>query len=118
MSFKKKILYLDMGKGRILKVNGYQFEACFSDGTLFSVGVYKSNSENNVMSWTVTDINTGRAICYGRTRVDAVKKFQDFYLSKLERMVFSDKRYTSEKPENWYETKTAEFAKLVEDVRS
>ena len=92
--------------------NGYKFDACFSDGQLFEMGVYK----NDKKQWIVSDINTGLAVCYGVTRVDAVKQFQDFYLSKLERMVYSNEHYSCVPScnENWYEHATAEFSTILE----
>lgn len=116
MAYRKRKLAIRKRDNAVEFVNGYEFDVCFSEGTLFSVGVFKSARKHNL--WTVTDVNTGYAICYGNSRVDAVRKFQQTYLHKLERMVFSNERYTPLKPENWYETKTAEFAKLVEGVRS
>ena len=82
--------------------DGYKFDACFSDGQLFKMGVYKSHSHKK--QWNVSDINTGLAVCYGRTRVDAVKRFQDVYLSKFERIVSTDN----------YKRESAEFRFLTE----
>lgn len=93
--------------------DGYTFDACFSDGTLFEVGVFK----NGKKQWNVTELNTGLAICYGDTRVDAVKKFQDYYLSKLERYVMSNEHYSSSPSchENFYEHQTAEFQAMLKE---
>ena len=84
--------------------DGYTFDACFSDGTLFEVGVFK----NGKKQWNVTELNTGLALCYGVTRVDAVKKFQDVYLSKLERLVFHNDW-------NVYSEKKAEFQAMLKE---
>ena len=81
--------------------DGYKFDACFSDGQLFEMGVYKSSKKQ----WIISDINTGLAVCYGKTRVDAVKKFQDVYLSKFERIARTER----------YEHDSAEFRFLVEE---
>lgn len=99
--------------------DGYIFEACFSTGVLFEMGVYKQYNKGNA-GWIISDLNTGMAITYGKTRVDAVKRFQDFYLSKLERAVYSNEHYSSVPScnENWYEHRTAEFmAMLVEGAK-
>jgi hypothetical protein len=84
--------------------DGYTFDACFSDGTLFEVGVFK----NGKKQWNVTELNTGLALCYGVTRIDAVKKFQDIYLSKLERLVINNDW-------NVYSEKTAEFQAMLKE---
>lgn len=81
--------------------DGYKFDACFSDGQLFEMGVYKGCKKQ----WNISDINTGLAVCYGLTRVDAVKKFQDIYLSKFERIARTER----------YEHDSAEFRFLVEE---
>lgn len=92
--------------------DGYKFDACFSNGELFEMGVYK----NSKGQWIVSDLNTGLPVNYGKTRVNAAKQFQDFYLSKLERMVYSNEHYSSVPScnENWYEHKTAEFQAMLE----
>lgn len=85
MGFTKEKLPIQK-KGDIVEyVDGYTFNACFSNGQLFKVGVF-----NNGLKWIVTEINTGLAICYSGTRKGAVKLFQDVYLSKLERYVEID----------------------------
>lgn len=91
--------------------DGYKFDACFSDGQLFEMGVYK----NSKGQWIVSDLNTGLLVNYGETRVDAVKKFQDVYLSKLERMVYSNEHYSSVPSchKNFYEHKTEEFQAML-----
>lgn len=93
--------------------DGYKFDACFSDGQLFEMGVYK----NPKGQWIVSDLNTGLLVNYGKTRVDAVKQFQDVYLSRLERMVYSNEHYSSVPScnENWYEHATAEFKAMLEE---
>ena len=93
--------------------DGYKFDVCFSDGQLFEMGVYK----NDKKQWIVSDINTGLAVCYGVTRVDAVKRFQNVYLSKLERIVFTNEHYSSSPSchENFYEHQTAEFQAVLKE---
>lgn len=93
--------------------DGYKFDACFSNGQLFEMGVYK----NSKGLWNVSDLNTGTLVCVGKTRVDAVKKFQDVFLSKLERLIFDNKHYCSASwcHENWYEHATAEFKTMLEE---
>ena len=93
--------------------NGYTFDACFSNGELFEMGVYK----NGKKQWNISDLNTGRVVCYGLTRVDAVKKFQDVYLSKLERMVYSNEHYSCVPScqVNYYEHMTAEFQTMLKE---
>ena len=93
--------------------DGYKFDACFSDGQLFEMGVYK----NSKGQWIVSDLNTGLLINYGKTRVDAVKTFQDVYLSKFERIVMSNEHYSSSPSchENFYEHQTAEFQAMLKD---
>lgn len=81
--------------------DGYKFDACFSDGQLFEMGVYK----NAKGQWIISDLNTGLLVNYGKTRVDAVKKFQDVYLSKFERIARTER----------YERDSAEFRFLVEE---
>lgn len=93
--------------------DGYKFDACFSNGELFEMGVYKSHKKQ----WNISDINTGLAVCYGITRIDAVKRFQDVYLSKFERIVMSNEHYSSVPSchENFYEHQTAEFQALLKE---
>ena len=100
-------------KGVIEYRDGYKFDACFSNGELFEMGVYKSNKKQ----WNISDVNTGLAVCYGVTRIDAVKKFQDVYLSKLERYVMSNEHYSSSPTchENFYEHQTAEFQAMLKE---
>lgn len=81
--------------------DGYKFDACFSSGQLFEMGVYK----NSKGQWVISDLNTGLLVNYGKTRVDAVKKFQDVYLSKFERIVSTDN----------YKRESAEFRFLTEE---
>ena len=45
--------------------SGYTFDACFSTGQLFEIGVFKA--DNN--QWHVSDLNTGCAVCYGKSRL-------------------------------------------------
>lgn len=92
--------------------DGYKFDACFSNGELFEMGVYKSGKKQ----WNISDINTGLAVCYGITRVDAVKRFQNVYLSKFERMVHSNEHHLNSPLcyENFYELQTKEFQVLLE----
>lgn len=80
---------------------GYIFESRFSNGELFTMGVYKNSKEE----WIVSDLNTGLFVNCGVTRVDAVKKFQKNYLSKLERIIYSNN--------NHYERATIEFLAMV-----
>lgn len=93
--------------------NGYKFDACFSNGELFEMGVYK----NPKGQWIVTDLNTGLFINHGKTRVDAVKTFQNVYLSKFERIVMSNEHYSSSPSchENFYEHQTAEFRAMLKE---
>ena len=93
--------------------DGYKFDACFSNGQLFEMGVYKSHKKQ----WNISDINTGLAVCYGITRVDAVKKFQGVYLSKFERIVMSNEHYSSSASchENFYEHQTEEFQAMLKE---
>lgn len=93
--------------------DGYKFDACFSNGELFEMGVYK----NSKGQWIISDLNTGLMVTYGKTRVDAVKRFQDYYLSKLERMVYSNEHYSNVPSchENWYEHSTAEFQAMLKE---
>lgn len=100
-------------KGGIDYRDGYKFDACFSNGQLFETGVYK----NSKGQWIISDINTGLMVTSGKTRVDAVKRFQDVYISKLERMVYSNEHYSnvSSCHENWYEHRTAEFQALLKE---
>lgn len=93
--------------------DGYKFDACFSNGELFEMGVYK----NAKGQWIISDLNTGLKVTYGETRVDAVKKFQDVYLSKFERIVMSNEHYSSVPSchENFYEHQTAEFQAMLKE---
>lgn len=93
--------------------DGYKFDACFSDGQLFEMGVYKSGKTQ----WNVSDLNTGLMVCFGVNRVSAVKMFQDVYLSKLERLVMSNEHYSCVPScnENWYEHATAEFQAMLKE---
>ena len=78
---------------------------------------YKISEGRNRGQWIVTDLNTGLSVNYGKTRVDAVKKFQDMYLSKLERMVYSNEHYSCVPSchENYYEHMTAEFQAMLKE---
>ena len=96
MGYRKEKIYFRKRDGEIELVDGYAFEACFSDGTLHKMAVHKSLGKRG--SWTGTDWHTGYAVCYGKTRVDAVTKFQQIYLSKIER---------------WYKAKTGELGELI-----
>lgn len=93
--------------------DGYTFDACFSNGELFEMGVYK----NSKKQWIISDLNTGLMVTYGKTRVDAVKKFQDVYLSKFERVVFTNEHYSNSPSchENFYEHQTAEFQAMMKE---
>lgn len=97
--------------------DGYKFDACFSNGELFEMGVYKISEGRNRGQWIVTDLNTGLFVNYGKTRVDAVKKFQDVFLSKFERMVYSNEHYSCVPSchENDYEHMTAEFQAMLKE---
>lgn len=109
MTYKKRQIPIRV-KDHVEYRSGYTFEACFSNGELFEIGVFKAAKDQ----WHVSDLNTGLAVCYGRTRVDAVKQFQQTYLSKLERMVMSNEHYSSSPSchENYYEHMTSEFEAL------
>lgn len=93
--------------------DGYIFEACFSNGWLHEMAVYKEKARDALHrdNWIVSDINTGLAVCDWRTRKDAVKKFQDVHCSKLERMVYDD---NSHHGMNTYEKMCADFAEMLE----
>ena len=100
MGYRKSRIPVRTSKGFDCR-DGYKFDVCFSDGQLFEMGVY----QNGKKKWIVSDINTGLALCYGITRVDAVKKFQDVYLSKFERIARTEH----------YAHDSAEFRFLVEE---
>jgi len=112
MSYRKSRIPIRTKSGFEYR-DGYKFDACFSDGQLFEMGVYKTRKKQ----WIVSDVNTGLAVCYGITRIDAVKRFQDVYLSKLERMVYSNEHYSSASScnENFYEHRTAEFQAMLKE---
>lgn len=112
MSYRKSKIPIRTKNG-IEYRDGYKFDACFSNGVLFEMGVYKSRRKQ----WIVSDLNTGLTVCYGITRVDAVKKFQDVYLSKFERIVMSNEHYSSVPSchENFYEHQTAEFQAMLKE---
>ena len=112
MGYRKSRIPIRTSKG-FDRRDGYKFDACFSNGQLFEMGVYRNSKKH----WIVSDINTGLAVCYGITRIDAVKKFQDVYLSKLERMVYSNEHYSSVPSchENFYEHMTAEFQAMLKE---
>lgn len=113
MSYRKARIPIRLHRVNLLYYkDGYIFDACFSNGELFEMGVYK----NAKGQWVVSDLNTGLLVNYGKTRVDAVKKFQDVYLSKLERMVHSNEHYSNSPLcyENFYELQTKEFQVLLE----
>lgn len=94
--------------------DGYAFEACFSNGWLHEMAVYKEKARDALHKdiWIVGDINTGFAVCDGRTRKDAVKKFQDVHCSKLERIVFDNNSFNGM---NAYEKMCADFAEMLEE---
>ena len=110
MGYRKAKFYVRKRDDKIELVDGYTFEACFSDGMLHMMAVHKSLDKHGL--WTVTDWHTGYAVCYGKTRVDAVTKFQQTYLSKLERMVYSNDHVSEFM--NWYEAKTKELVELID----
>lgn len=93
--------------------DGYAFEACFSNGWLHEMSVYKEKARDALHkdNWIVSDIDTGLAVCDGRTRKDAVRKFQDVYCSKLERMVYEDHSIDGM---NTYEKMCADFGEMFE----
>lgn len=96
--------------------DGYTFEACFSTGQLHKMAVHKEKASDALHkdNWIVGDIDTGFAVCDGRTRKDAVKKFQDVYCSKLERMVYDNNSYYGM---NAYEKMCADFSKMLEAAK-
>ena len=96
--------------------DGYAFEACFSTGQLHEMAVYKEKARYALHkdNWIVSDIDTGLAVCDGRTRRDAVKKFHDVYFSKLERMVYDNNSYRGM---NTYEKMRADFAEMLEAAK-
>ena len=92
--------------------NGYTFVACFSTGHLHKMAVYKEKARDALHkdNWIVGDIDTGLAVCDGRTRRDAVRKFQDVYCSKIERMVYDNNSYRGM---NTYEKLCVVFAEML-----
>lgn len=96
--------------------DGYTFEACFSTGLIHEMCVYKEKARDALHrdNWIVGDIDTGLAVCDGRTRKDAVKKFQDVYCSKLERMVYDNHSIDGM---NTYEKMCADFAEMLEAAK-
>lgn len=96
--------------------DGYTFEACFSTGLIHEMAVYKEKTRDALHkdNWIVGDIDTGLAVCDGRTRKDAVKKFQDVYCSKLERMVYDNNSHNGM---NTYEKMCAVFAEMLEAAK-
>ena len=120
MTFRKArlpIAYKDDGELAVRFVDGYIFEACFSTGQLFEVGVYFALE---IHMWIVTDINTGYSLNAGKTRKKAVQVFQSHYCNKLERMVLSNEHWSSVPSchENVYEHMSAEFANAIKQVRN
>lgn len=101
----------------VLFEDGYIFEAAFSTGTIHEMGVHKNEAKDALhrTNWIITDIQTGLAVCEGRTRRDAVEKFQKVYCSKLERMVMSDEHWSSIPGcyENNYEKMAREFSEML-----
>lgn len=115
MSFKKADIAIRMKDGVAYR-KGYIFEACFSDGSLYDMGVFKDEAKDalHVTHWVVTDLMTGLYVCEGRTRIDAVKNFQDRFCSKLERLIMSNEHYSSAPSchENYYEHMTSVFEQI------
>lgn len=109
MTFEKRKFAIRTSNGLQWR-DGYAFEACFSNGWLHEMAVYKESKDN----WIVGDIETGLAVCDGRTRKDAVKKFQDVYCSKLERMVYDNNSHYGM---NTYEKMCADFAEMLEAAK-
>lgn len=103
----------------IQEVEGYTFEAVFSTGQIHLMGVHKNVAKDALhkTNWMITDISTGLGVCEGNTRRDAVKKFQDVYCSKLERMVYDNSHWSSchDCRENIYEKLQREFSDLLEE---
>lgn len=77
------------------------------------MAVYKEKARDALHkdNWIVSDINTGLAVCDGRTRKEAVRKFQEVYCSKLERMVYDDNSIIGM---NTYEKMCSDFAEMLE----
>ena len=96
--------------------DGYTFEACFSTGHIHKMAVYKEKARDALHkdNWIVGDIDTGLAVCDGRTRRDAVRKFQDVYCSKLERMVYDN---NSHRGMNTYEKLCSNFREMIEAAK-
>lgn len=96
--------------------DGYIFKACFSTGHLHKMAVYKEKARDALHkdNWIVGDIDTGLAVCAGSTRRGAVRKFQEMYCSKLERMVYENSSFDGM---NTYEKMCADFSKILEAAK-
>lgn len=69
---RKANIFIESSKG-ITEVSGYMFTAYNG----MEMHVRKSRK------WVVSDPLTGRALCYGNTRTDAVGRANKFYADKL-----------------------------------
>ena len=116
MTFKKAKIAIRTSDG-VLFEDGYIFEAVFSTGMIHKMGVHKNEAKDALhrTNWIITDIQTGLGVCKGRTRHDAVEKFQKVYCSKLERMVISDEHWSSVSGchENYYEKMARKFSEML-----
>lgn len=113
MAFTKKRYPIRTQNDVVVMVDGYIFEAVFSTGQVYEMGVHRNGKER----WSVTDLDTGHLVNTGATRKKAVETFQKTYCSKLERMVYSDQHYSSSPTchENVYEHMARLFAELVDE---
>ena len=96
-------------------VSGYKFEAFTGEIPFFEMGVYKDDCPGSIYPWTVTDLNTGMAVCIAKTRKEAVEVFQRRYASRLKRMILDNKHWSSDIAcyENTYEKLSREFGELL-----
>lgn len=108
MGYRKARIPIQLcGENQVDYRDGYKFDVCFSNGELFEMGVYKRHDRGKT-AWVISDLNTGLAVNYGRTRVDAVTRFLYMHLSKLERVVLHN-------ADNMYSEKTAEFQAMLKE---
>ena len=116
MTFRKAKIAIRTSDG-ILFEDGYIFEAAFSTGTVHEMGVHKNEAKDALhrTNWIITDIQTGLGVCEGRTRRDAVEKFQKVCCSKLERMVMNNEHWSGVPGcyENFYEKFAREFSEIL-----
>lgn len=73
----KKATFKSIGTETMKEREGYTFEYLLADNTVVTLAVYK-NPDMKHNAWCVIDPEVGQALCYGKTRADAVRKADEW----------------------------------------